>query len=279
MLTNTIPGGIFMNKKLWMLALLFSCAFHLTVFAGAWRIDDNGWWWVDNYGNRFSNEWQWVDGNYDGIYECYYFDENGYCVTSTTTSDGYEVNADGKWVLNGQIQAQTRDISSLESNSLVLTEWAKAFFNQNIAESDIHEQIIGDNRFYTDSDGDKQYVYTSHIGTQYAYLESTGQIIGIVVPLKQAVEGSDYIGFDSLQMKTILNAKSMTPMEIRIIKNRKGIPCITPGANTDSVCRFVLDNGYTLEIGWISPYTGNSRCLIYKTNGPLKTDGWYYRPS
>lgn len=43
------------------------------------------------------SQWKWLDGNKDGIYECYAFDSNGYIYTNTTTPDGYTVNADGAW--------------------------------------------------------------------------------------------------------------------------------------------------------------------------------------
>ena len=48
--------------------------------------------------------WHWIDGNYDGVGECYYFGENHYILTDTVTPDGYTVNADGAWVENGVVQ-------------------------------------------------------------------------------------------------------------------------------------------------------------------------------
>ena len=44
------------------------------------------------------NGWRWIDGNQDGVSECYYFDAEGW-LTSTTTPDGYTVNADGAWTV------------------------------------------------------------------------------------------------------------------------------------------------------------------------------------
>lgn len=37
--------------------------------------------------------------------ECYFFDTNGYCVLNTYI-DGYQLNNDGKWVVNGQIMRE-----------------------------------------------------------------------------------------------------------------------------------------------------------------------------
>lgn len=265
-----------MIKKLSACTLLFSCIFSITAFAGYWLHDGVGWWWQDG-GERYTNEWQWVDGNYDGVYECYYFDENGHCLMSTTTPDGYQVNEAGAWVLNGQVQTQVKDTSDIQSGTLTVTPWAKAFLDGTLTGTNVHEQLIGDKDFFASSDGDRQYVFTSHVGAQYAYLSSSQEVIGIVVPLEQAVEGIDFTGFDTEQMKAALNAASTVSFKVDVIKNRREIPCITPSGNTDPVCRFVLRDGYTLEISSYVPFYGDSRCLIYKTNGPLKTDSWYTR--
>lgn len=81
-----------------------------TVFAGTWQTgtgENQGKWWYDNgNGSYTSNGWQWIDGNNDGTAECYYFDNNGWLLTNTTTPDGYSVNADGAWVENGTIQSK-----------------------------------------------------------------------------------------------------------------------------------------------------------------------------
>ena len=54
--------------------------------------------------NKCHRNWQWIDGNKDGISECYYFAPNGYIVTNGKTPDGYDVNADGQWTINGVVQ-------------------------------------------------------------------------------------------------------------------------------------------------------------------------------
>ncbi len=52
--------------------------------------------------------WNWIDGDGDGSAECYYFEpvSNGYrgrMYRSTTTPDGYTVNAAGQWFQNGAV--------------------------------------------------------------------------------------------------------------------------------------------------------------------------------
>jgi len=77
----------------------------------AWEKQDTGWIWVNDDGSRNANGWFWLDGNKDGVYECYYFDANG-IMASDTTVDGYLVNSDGQWVENGVIQTKgTRNTS------------------------------------------------------------------------------------------------------------------------------------------------------------------------
>lgn len=78
------------------------------VFAVGWQHNVTGWWYGTNEANTtwHANCWQWIDGNNDGIAECYYFDQNGYMLASTTTPDGFTVNADGAWTVNGVVQTK-----------------------------------------------------------------------------------------------------------------------------------------------------------------------------
>ena len=78
----------------------------MTSMAASWQQNATGWWWQNDDGTWPANEWRWLDGNNDGVAECYYFDSNGYMAANTTTPDGYQVNADGAWVVNGAVQTQ-----------------------------------------------------------------------------------------------------------------------------------------------------------------------------
>ena len=66
----------------------------MTAFAG-WRYDERGYWWDNGDGSYPANQWMWLDGNEDGISECYYFDGSGYMLSDTTTPDGYTVDKNG----------------------------------------------------------------------------------------------------------------------------------------------------------------------------------------
>lgn len=74
--------------------------------AGGWKQDSTGWWYDNGNGTWPAGEWKWIDGNGDGVSECYYFAANGYLATNTTTPDNCQVNQDGAWVVNGAVQTQ-----------------------------------------------------------------------------------------------------------------------------------------------------------------------------
>ena len=76
------------------------------VFAAGWQQNAEGWWYGTDAANTnwYSNGWQWIDGNGDGIAECYYFNADGYMLANTITPDWYCVDANGAWVMNGIVQ-------------------------------------------------------------------------------------------------------------------------------------------------------------------------------
>lgn len=89
----------------------------ITSLAGEWRNNNIGWWYVNDDGTCPNNVWQWIDGNHDGIAECYFFNIDGYLLTNTITPDGYFVNENGAWSLNGDIQ--WKSVQSTISNDVV----------------------------------------------------------------------------------------------------------------------------------------------------------------
>ena len=84
-----------------VLTTAMTAAAGLTAFAGEWKSNDTGWWWLNDDGSNPAAEWKWLDGNNDGIAECYYFGADGWCVLNGTTPDGFTVNADGAWMVGG----------------------------------------------------------------------------------------------------------------------------------------------------------------------------------
>ena len=95
-----------LKSKLLVATFLLSMAANATVFAGAWKQTESGWWYDNGDGTFPNNTWQWIDGNNDGVAECYYFYGNGIMAANTVTPDGYTVNPDGAWTVDGKVQAK-----------------------------------------------------------------------------------------------------------------------------------------------------------------------------
>lgn len=62
---------------------------------------------------KISRGWAYIDGDNDGIAECYYFENNK--MVHSKTVDGCELNADGQWVVDGAVK--TYDINSRVTNN------------------------------------------------------------------------------------------------------------------------------------------------------------------
>ena len=78
-----------------------------------------------------------LDGNKDGMYECYAFDSNGYMYADTTTPDGYTVNKEGAWTIGNSVQLKFAKDMQNESGS-----------NDNTAA----DNSTSDNTVYTNED-------------------------------------------------------------------------------------------------------------------------------
>lgn len=89
-----------MKKKVILAAILGSCMMAVNAYAGEWKTAPSGWWYQKDDGSYFVNGWQWINGR------CYYFDSNGYCLINTLTPDGYFVDGNGAWIVNGVVQTQ-----------------------------------------------------------------------------------------------------------------------------------------------------------------------------
>lgn len=95
----------------------FSSIMVSSSWAGTWKQNNVGWWFDNGNGTYPASTWQWIDGNNDGIAECYYFDRAGYMLANTSTPDGYQVNASGAWVQNGAVQTKNMRANSQTTSS------------------------------------------------------------------------------------------------------------------------------------------------------------------
>ena len=98
------------------MAGILTASMGMTALAG-WEQEGNNWKYNDN-GAYAANGWYWIDGNNDGIAESYYFDNAGILVRDTTV-EGYTVNADGAWTVNGEIQTRT-DVGVVQTQGVAV---------------------------------------------------------------------------------------------------------------------------------------------------------------
>lgn len=73
--------------------------------------------WV--YGGNFDNpyaisKWEWIDEDNDGIAKNYYFDERGFLLLDTMTPDGFTVNEEGEWTVDGVVQTKQLSIGNID---------------------------------------------------------------------------------------------------------------------------------------------------------------------
>lgn len=110
-----------------VLSVMMSVLFGMTAFAAVWRTGEapnqDRWWYDYENGSYAADGWQWIDGNGDGIAECYYFDAEGWMAADETTPDGYQVNEDGAWVENGEVQTRTEE--PLENGNVLVAYFSR----------------------------------------------------------------------------------------------------------------------------------------------------------
>lgn len=102
-----------MNKKgikIFTTALFMSVCLNQITFAGQWKQEGSTWKYQNDDGSYITNNWQWIDG------KSYCFDSNGNMYANTTTPDGYTVNGDGQWVVDGVVQTQNANNATAASS-------------------------------------------------------------------------------------------------------------------------------------------------------------------
>lgn len=93
-------------KRILLIAGILTGLLSASVFAGEWQQTTEGCRYAQDNGSFLTDTWEWIDGNQDGIAECYYFDSNGYCLTNCDTPDGYTVDINGAWTVDGIVQTK-----------------------------------------------------------------------------------------------------------------------------------------------------------------------------
>lgn len=202
------------------------------VFAVGWQHNVTGWWYGTNETNTtwHANCWQWIDGNNDGIAECYYFDQNGYMLASTTTPDGFTVNADGAWTVNGVVQTK---IVGAQNTVTASDTYSTSEYDNNgisLAALDMLGRTRAENAKYGEVD-----VYEG--GTQISVTYKNG--LGIAYDLAGGYNGVDTLvsasGDNVAKLFRYANLGTDDEDMVRILK-KKGYDCYT-----DGMCATVLN--------------------------------------
>lgn len=100
-----------MRKHILALSLgaLLSISMNIPIWAGQWvksnSTSNATWMYLNDDGTACADGWYWIDGDNNGVSECYYFD-GPIMLKNTTTPDGYTVDSSGRWVVDNVIQTQ-----------------------------------------------------------------------------------------------------------------------------------------------------------------------------
>lgn len=137
----------------------------MTAMAAEWKQNEIGYWYQKDNGSYPTNSWKWINGR------CYYFDSNGYMLASTTTPDGYTVDATGAWTVNGVVQTQSTGHTSgavhhnenydpahplanmIDKWNLRLTPESNALNTNYITNPNVHAMLTGQMEYYVEPTG------------------------------------------------------------------------------------------------------------------------------
>ena len=146
-----------MNKKNWIMKVFMTTSLFIALsanltFASGWTkgISKNAWWFDFGNGDYFKSSWQWIDGNQDGIAECYCFDENGWMYENTITPDGYTVNENGAWTVGNIVQTKPSDLIPKNNTNNSVNTASNNFTetkNNNLSETRNNEENQGNEDF------------------------------------------------------------------------------------------------------------------------------------
>jgi len=154
-------------KKKWLRVTLAAAAATISMSAVAygagWQQDGKGWWWQNENGTWPANTWVWLDGNQDGIAECYYFNGEGYMLSNANTPDNYTVDASGAWISNGVVQTRRHEENTNQEQGTGAKQAPASGWNQEengVWRYYVNSKAVADNwrkingkQYYFDSTG------------------------------------------------------------------------------------------------------------------------------
>ena len=166
------------------LALAASLSFStMTAFAD-WKQEGNTWKYQNSDGKYATSTWQWING------KSYCFDSNGNMYANTTTPDGYTVNADGAWTVNGVVQiknetskkaysdndqyplAHLKDWFVLNSRGRLVSKWSMEYMYEQ------HPELSGKWNDKYDYNGYADYIRGKAAEYRDVFIADKGEITG-----------------------------------------------------------------------------------------------------
>ena len=185
------------------LALAASLSFStMTAFAD-WKQEGNTWKYQNSEGKYATSTWQWING------KSYCFDSNGNMYANTTTPDGYTVNADGAWTVNGVVQTKTettnnndqyplaylKDWFVFRSNGTLTTKWSRDYLSVQYPELENTRNekygYVGTVDYQMKNAAEKHNIlYASAAYTMAEPIYAVARLAGVQMPGYQAVENS-----------------------------------------------------------------------------------------
>ena len=94
---------------------LFALGASMSAFASGWEMEDGSWVYLDNDGDRVTEDWKKSGSNY------YWLDEDGYMATDTLVEDDddyYYVDANGVRVTNRWVSVPNEDDDEVDGKEV-----------------------------------------------------------------------------------------------------------------------------------------------------------------
>ena len=123
--------------KLHLLCFWFIVTSSFTAFSLS--IKDNNYYY--NNKDYYKSCWQWLDLNNDGLYECYHFNVLGHIYKNGTTPDGYKVNENGEWVVDGVVQRKN-DIEVKDLIDINISTISSTYNTKNYVIIDVKKDFV-----------------------------------------------------------------------------------------------------------------------------------------
>lgn len=151
----------------------------ITAFAGEWKSNANGWWYIKDDGNYVVSDWlednmKMYYFNADGYMASnawvgnYYLGADGAMLVNTTTPDGYQVGMDGAWIQNiGYLERYAEVLRELDKKS---NSYVKYCFKLVYVDEDMIPELI----IHSDYNRPNPELYTYYQGNAKKSAEDFG---------------------------------------------------------------------------------------------------------